>query len=257
MPDSPNLDDPHDDYELEDADSTIDEMRSQRTREDIERASEALEIDEAQRAMEERRLLDAEDLDFKFRFQVKHLLVGTTVLSIVLALGQLLDANVIAMLLVLGMLGLIAANAYLAWEERKRFQAAAERRAAAIRRIRERQAAQLKNGPAATIYDEQLADEALQADEEFAEAVDDQRFRLSFSMRDLLIAFTIAAVVIGLSTLFGVKALALLLGILAVAGLTAFGIGLKPPPVVVTVWWVTMALYILLSLARAVGLVGG
>ncbi|MCA9240152.1 MAG: hypothetical protein KDA37_08135 [Planctomycetales bacterium] len=255
MPDSPPRDDP-DDYELEDADTSVDALRTQRTREDIVRAAEALEIDEAQRAMEERHMLDPEDLNFKFRFQVKHLLVATTVLSIVLALGQLLDANVIAMLLVLGMLGLIAANAYLAWEERKRFNAASERRSAAIRRIRERQAAQLA-GDAPSMYDEQLEEEVQQADEEFAEAVEDERFRLSFSMRDLLTAFTVAAVVIGLSTLFGVKALALLLGLLAVAGLTAFGIGLKPPPAVVTVWWVTMALYILLSLARAVGLIGG
>ncbi len=204
--------------------------------------------------MEERHVFEPEDLEFKFQFRVKHLLILTAVVSLVLGMREFFNGSFAAVLIVLTLIGLIAANAYLSFKERKRFEEASARRTAAIRRVRERQAAQQRGEPL-TMYDEEVH----QADEAFADAVQADRFRFQFSLRELMIAMTVAAVVMGFASAVGsFTIVVVVLGLIAIVGLAAYGMGFEPPQPVVMVWWMTLVLYILACLARAAGLtIGG
>lgn len=248
----PLLEDDGDEYELEAPDDSIVDFAKQQAAEDLERANEALEIDQAQKAMEERQMFDGEDIDFKFRFQIKHMLIATTVLSLVMSLTVLLEANLFAVLLVLIFIGLAAAHAFLNYREQKRVEKASQLRMAALRRMREREAGHAPSEDL-TMYDEELEP----VDEEFEGAVKDERLKLSFSVKDMLIATTVAAVVMGIGALMPPPVLAVLLGLVAVTGLAAYGLGAQPPKEVITVWWMTLAMYVLLCLGRATGVVGG
>ncbi|TWT35848.1 hypothetical protein KOR34_07430 [Posidoniimonas corsicana] len=246
--DSPPSDAPDDDeYELEAPDESVEQLARQRAAEDLRAAGESLEIDNAQRAMEERHMLDPDE-GFNFQFQVKHLLVATAVLAIGMTLAKLMHGFAVLMIFITA--GLFAAHWYLSWAERKRIEEASARRNEAVRRVRERQAAQAAGD--ATMYDEELEE----ADAEFEEAVEQTRFRINFSFQDLMIAVTVAAVVMGIGAATSFQVLAVILGLVAVSGLLAYGLGVQPPSKVVLVWWMTLALYVVICLLQAVGVLG-
>lgn len=235
-----------DDYELEAPDPHIQNRARRQAAQDLDDAREGLEIDLATRAMSERNLEDA-DFEFKFRFQVKHLLIATTITSLLLAARELLNADSIAVLVVLLFLALAGAYWYVSKEEEKQFQAAYARRAAAVRRMRERQAALSRGEEPPTVYDEQLPEDATEP------PAAPPRFLPSYSLLDVMIAVTVASAIMGLGAAVGFNALSVLLGLVAIGGLACYGFGVPTPPRVVTVWWVTMAFYILVCLARIFG----
>ena len=249
-----------DEYELEDPDEDVLQLARERTAENLRAASVALEVDDAQRAMEERHVFSKDD-SLRFQFQVKHLLIATAVLAIVMTLAQF--AHGVAVLMVGVTAALIATHTYLNWAERKRLDEASARRAEAFRRVRERQAAAATGGPAAaTMYDEQLDDDPLGDDPRDADPDDlDQaakpRFQINFGMADMLLAFTVAAVVLGIGAAISFKLLSVVLGLVAVVGLLAYGVGIQPPSKVVTIWWVTLVMYVVLSFLEVVGVIGG
>lgn len=250
MPHDPHSAADDDEYELEAPDEDVLEHARKRAAADFRQATDSLEIDNAQRAMEERHMLDPSD-DFQFQFQTKHLLIATAVLAIGLTLAKL--TNGFAVLMVGTTVALIITHWYLNRREQKRLDEASARRAEAVRKLRERQATENIGGPPPTMYDEELEE----ADAEFEAAVEESRFRLSFSFQDMMIAVTVAAVVMGIGAAIGSKALAVVLGLVAVTGLLTYALGVQPPARVVMVWWVTLLLYIVVCVLQAIGTLGG
>ncbi|TWT76078.1 hypothetical protein Pla123a_28650 [Posidoniimonas polymericola] len=249
MPHEPLSHDADDDYELEAPDESVEQLARQRAAAEFRHATDSLEIDNAQRAMEERHMLDPSD-SFQFQFQTKHLLIATAVLAIGLTLAKL--TNGFAVLMVGTTVALIITHWYLNRREQQRIDEAAARRAEVVRRSRERQATENIGGPP-TMYDEELEE----ADAELEAAVQESRFRLSFSFQDMMIAVTVAAVVMGIGAAIGAKALAVVLGLVAVTGLLTYAVGVQPPARVVMVWWVTLLLYIVVCVLQAIGTLGG
>lgn len=258
MPHDPRSPDADDEYELEAPDESVEQLARQRAAAEFREATDSLAIDDAQRAMEERHMLDPSD-DFQFQFQTKHLLIATAVLAIGLTLAKL--TNGFAVLMVGTTVALIITHWYLNRREQQRLDEASRRRAEAVRKLRDRQATENIGGPAPTMYDEELEE----ADAEFEAAVEETRFRLKFSFLDMMIAITVAAVVMGIGAALslalgpegGSKALAVVLGLVAVTGLLTYALGVQPPARVVMVWWVTLLLYIVVCVLQAIGTLGG
>lgn len=77
-------------------------------------------------------------------------------------------------------------------------------------------------------------------------------FRFAFSLREVFIAMTIAAVVLGMLRFIGPQYLTMTLGALALIGLAVQTLGwLDPPPTVVLGWWMLLVLYLALGLLTA------
>ena len=86
------------------------------------------------------------------------------------------------------------------------------------------------------------------------EATPSREFRFSFSMKELFGAMTVAAVLMGLIQLVGGSHnAALVLGVVALAGLAIHLLGYDPPKVVVLGWWLLIVMYIVVSLWAAFG----
>jgi hypothetical protein len=67
---------------------------------------------------------------------------------------------------------------------------------------------------------------------------------VGFSLRELLITMTVAAVAVGLLRWLGPEVLALVLGVVAVAGLVVHFAGFEPPGLVVLGWWLLLVIYL-------------
>jgi hypothetical protein len=79
-----------------------------------------------------------------------------------------------------------------------------------------------------------------------------EKLRLRFSLREMMLAVTAAAVIFGLiHALGGTANAATLLGFLALVGLVVHALGFEPPGVVVLGWWVILVLYVVLSIVAA------
>lgn len=75
--------------------------------------------------------------------------------------------------------------------------------------------------------------------------------KFSYSMQELMIAMTIAAVVFGLVYSFGPEAVTLTLGVIALAGLAVQAMGFDPPRIVVLGWWLLLVIYLAAGLITA------
>jgi hypothetical protein len=107
------------------------------------------------------------------------------------------------------------------------------------------------SGPLPSLADIRLPAEEVDELEE-ARAVKEP-FRFQFSLRQLIIAMTIAAVVLGaMHFLGGPAATATVLGLIALVGLFVFALGYEPPSILVFGWWFTLVLYVAVSLFAAV-----
>jgi hypothetical protein len=87
-----------------------------------------------------------------------------------------------------------------------------------------------------------------------AEAPPGRRFAVTFSysLKELLLAMTAAALFLGLIGLFGLDAMALTLGVIALAGLGANAAGFDPPRTVVLGWWLLLVFYLIVGFVAAV-----
>jgi hypothetical protein len=77
-------------------------------------------------------------------------------------------------------------------------------------------------------------------------------FTFQFSMSQLMVAMTVAAIIFGLVHLSGPSNAATLLGFVALVGLVVHALGFDPPAVVILGWWLILVLYVLLSVGAAV-----
>ncbi|MEX2307066.1 MAG: hypothetical protein WD738_05710 [Pirellulales bacterium] len=242
-----------DEYELEPLDPEVLAGEQRRAQETMETTRMSVDIDEIYREAERdrgREILESWARHLPRRFQIKHLLLATAVLAILLTLARL---NLLGMLVVAIMLSVAGVYLYLQWQEKKQQDEVAQRRHEMYARRR----AQLGQ-TAAT--DEVAAGEGSikpfeppitsEIDEIWQQARTRREFQFKFSMQQLMIAVTAAAIIFGLvHVLGGASNAATLLGLVALFGLLIHAVGVEPPEVVVLGWWLVLVLYVLLSVA--------
>jgi hypothetical protein len=250
------------DYELEPPDPEVIAEAERRGKEVIEASRADIDIDEIYRDAGQRRsdeILDGLLKNFKlrFRFQISHLLILTAVAAIVLTLAKLQLLGVAVFLLVVFSVG--GLFFYLQYQERKAEEEATRRREEMYERRRTHM--QKASGGGQHSGADKLPQEPLLASARTSAANDDtwpaatsrQGFRFRFSMAELLIAMTTAAIVFGLVHVLGSPSnTATVLGFVALIGLIVHAIGFEPPNVVVLGWWFVLVLYVCLSILAAV-----
>lgn len=252
--------DDDDEYELEPPDPEVLAAEERRTQEAIEESRMAVDIDEIYRDLNRdrsREILEHWVRNFRFRFQVKHLLIGTAVLAILLTLYRLeLLQTAIVLLLMALVVGLFL---YLQWQEKKQQDEAEQRRRTLYQRRREYLERKLR------AVAEQEAERAVASShaaiqpmapdvtlEPRSQSIQPP-LRFQFSLWELMAVMSVAAVVFGLvQVLGGPSNAASLLGLVALLGLVIQAIGFEPPAVVVLGWWIILVLYVLLSIAAVV-----
>jgi Flp pilus assembly protein TadB len=246
-------DDDGGDYELEPLDPDVIASEERRTREILESADAHVDVDALYREAEKRHLDDFGDLFRKLpsRFQVKHMLVATALLAIVLALGKIIGP--IATVFLVGVSGVVGSLAWIQWQERQHERKLAARRHQFIARQRAQRARDRGDELEAARYDKQAADANAaivnEVDTAWQEAMARQsKLAISFSIRQLLGAITCAAVVLGLLAPLGASYGAFALGMIAGWGLVLHWAGYEPPPIIALGWWLLLVLYITVSL---------
>jgi hypothetical protein len=241
------------DYELEPPDPELLAAEKRRAAEALEIHKKSIDIDEIYRDFDARR--DSEIIaawverlrNFRFQFQVKHLLALTAAVAMLLAVRNWIG---LGRLVVIGFMFFIAGvTLYLHWEEQKR-QEAADRK-------RERMYAERRAHlgiPGARVPDEVVAEPAPNPlDEIRRQAAAARQFRFKFSLSQLLIVVTCAAILLGLVTVLGgASNAAALCGLFALGGLVIYACGYQPPEIVVFGWWVLLLLYVALNVFSAI-----
>ncbi len=247
-----------DEYEVEPPDAEVLAAEERRGQEAIEATHATIDIDEIYRDAGRQRsdeILENwfRDFKFRFRFQVKHLLIATAVLAILLTLAKLeMLGTVMVFLVMISVAGLFF---YLQWQEKKAQDEAARRRQEmyARRRAHMQKVTSGNSGDAVTGSHESTVSSPSAADASWQEATSRPKFRLQFSMAEMMIAMTTAAVIFGLVHIMGgASNTATVLGFVALIGLVIHALGYEPPSVVVLGWWFILVLYVLLSIAAAV-----
>jgi hypothetical protein len=246
-----------DDYELEPPDADVIAGEERRAQEVIEASQATIDIDEIYRDAARQRsdeILENwfRDGKFRFRFQVKHLLIATAVLAIVLTLAKWQVLGTVAVITV--MLSVAAVYFYFQWQERKAEDQAARRREEMYARRRAQMHKVAGGGPAAPAAAAARTDPTPAIDDDvWQEARTSEKFRFQFSVGQMMAAMTTAALIFGLVRLLGgAENAATVLGFIALLGLFVQGVGFRPPSVVVLGWWLILVLYVLLSIFAAV-----
>lgn len=174
----------------------------------------------------------------QFRFSTRHLLMLTALLAMVLALWQ--RAGGCSALFIIAVVALAAGWFYVLRLEQKQD---AERA-----RQREEFLAQMKAGKPATPLDKQSEPVSTPTP---AEPLRRWNVKVAFSLKELFIAMTVAAVVLGLIRAFGADNMAIALGLIALVGLVVQAAGFDPPRMVVLGWWMLLVLYLFVGLIAA------
>ncbi len=243
------------DYELEPPDADVLAAEERRAKEAIDATLTSIDIEEIYREESRDRggeILQEWTRNLKFRFQVKHLLIGTALLAIGLTLWRwgILGTT----LVILTMLSIAGLYLYLQWQEKKQRDEAERRR----REMYARRRARLDNSGGAEADEPKLEPVAPppvlpnETDEVWQESMAQEKFRIHFSLREMMLAITAAAVILGLvQALGGTANTATLLGFVALIGLVVHALGFEPPEMVVLGWWLILVLYVLLSIVAA------
>lgn len=242
MAKQPVDDDDDFEFELEDVDPEILEharRRGERQVQETEARAAHLETFDAPSEADPITIDDFEG----FRFTTQHLLVATAILAVfmsIVRLGGGCNALFISTL---------AALAYGWWfvlrKERLERLERERRRAEAAQRLARLQ----KNVQGESV--DSLAERGVTYDEdEFA--AERSGFSFSFSLKQVMIVFVIAAVMLGLASLFTPQTAALILGIVAVIGLVVLIMGFELPGIIVFGWWVLIGLYVVMSIAAVI-----
>jgi hypothetical protein len=246
------------DLELEPVDADIIAGEKRRAAETVEAAKRAINIDEIYRNAEPIRDLElSKDLVDKFRFhiQLKHLLVATAVVAVLLALYKL---DLLGTTLVVAfMFAVFGATGYFYWEDKKR-QAVADRRRHEMYAARR---AQLEAGRTGrSVAKSNILAGSDQPHAPFEDPSEPPQpsivlppLRFRFSLAQFLIAFTCAAVLLAIvSIVGGPQPAAVLFGMLALGGIVYYALGFEVPEVVAFVWWILLVLYVVLSIFSAI-----
>ncbi len=249
-----------DEYELESPDASVVSAETRHAQEIAESANAAIDLDDIYREAERQHggeILEQWIRDFRFHFQVKHLLMATAVLAIALTLSKF--GLLWMTLIILLMLSIAVLYGYVRWEERKHEAEVDRKRRELYARRREQFGAR----GAAPAGDERVQASATtraaappasnEVDEMWQAAIEREPFRFRFSLSELIIAMTAAAVILGMIRILGGAApTATILGFVALFGLVAHAMGFEAPQSVILGWWFILVLYVLLSIFAAV-----
>ncbi len=234
MTDGDPFDDDDDELELEPIDPEILAMERQRSEERSRKAENAVDMASVEEPEERPDPISWDDLK-SFRFTTRHLLIVTALFAVVLTLNKLLQC---LGWFIAGVAALAGGWFFVLRKERRDRLQLEQRRREVGRLIATRNEEGEVVAVPAVIVEEEAAEE--------------RRFRFSFSMKELIGAMTVAAVLFALVRgLGGPNNAALLLGTLALVGLVVHLIGFDPPPVIVLGWWLLLVLYIVVSLWAA------
>jgi hypothetical protein len=245
------------DYELEPPDADVLAAEQRRGKEALEATLTSIDIEEIYREESRDRggeILQEWTRNLKFRFQVKHLLIGTALLAIGLTLWRwgILGTT----LVILTMLSIAGLYLYLQWQEKKQRDEAERRRREMY--ARRRAHAENRGDPAAEAAETTPEPTAPppplpnETDEVWQASMAQEKFRIHFSLREMMLAITAAAVILGLMhTLGGAANTATLLGFIALVGLVIHALGFEPPEIVVLGWWLILVMYVVLSIVAA------
>jgi hypothetical protein len=256
---SSNSDDGDDDYELElePPDPAILAGEQRRAQEALETTRMSIDIDEIYRESE--RDLGREAIEnwfrgYRFRFQVKHLLIATAVLAILLTLYNL---NLMVLVVIGVMLTIAGIYLYFQWLERKHEEEAHRRRQEMYARRREQLGKKSAVADAVASEKPKAQAEPLpplpsEIDEIWEKANSRPEFRFQFSMQQLMAAMTVATIIFGMAHLLEPAGAATLLGLVALGGLMIHALGFDPPPTFVLGWWFILLLYVAMSLFSVV-----
>ncbi|MEM9352199.1 MAG: hypothetical protein AAGA92_04230 [Planctomycetota bacterium] len=244
----PHPDDDEDDdleLEIEPVDPEILAREKQRVAEKAKRAEASIEFDDLYDRSEADELMDFNWVK-DFRFTTRHLLVATALLAIYFTLINLF--NFAAGTFVAFLLSVSYGWWFVRREEARKEAELEKRRAAYKARLRaERKGEPLTDGRPPLEFD------ASPDDASPNNAVGKgAAFRPSFSVKELLIGMTVAAVFLASAKFVGgTDNLALLLGFLSLGGLLVNAFGFEPPKQVTLAWWWLLVLYIGVSLWSA------
>jgi hypothetical protein len=236
---TPPVDDDDDEFEfeLEDVDPEILEHAKRRGERQIhETEARAAHLETFEEPS------DADPISFEdfegFRFTTQHLLIATAILAVfmsIVILGGICNA-----LFISGIITLACGWWFVLRKERLERLGRERRRVEASERL-----ARLQKGDKST---DSLSGRGVAYDEE--EYVPEKpSFRFSFSLKQVMIVFAIAAVMLGIASLFSTETAALMLGIVAVIGLVVLIMGFELPGIIVFGWWVLIGLYVVMSIA--------
>jgi hypothetical protein len=248
-------DDEDGDYELEPVDPEVIAAEQRRAAEAIDAHRTAIDVNEVYRDVDANR--DSEILqelvgrlrNFRFQFQIKHLLIATAVAAVLLTLHKL-GIRLVTFFALLIMGGVAGLTIYLKWEENKR-QEEADRRRQKMYAARRAHQARLSGQAVVEEADDELPPP--DPPEQTKQLAAARQFQFKFSLQQLLLAITCAAVLLGLITALGGEFnAATLCGLVALFGLAVPAFGYRPPEIVVFGWWALLVLYVVLSLFAAV-----
>ena len=229
-----------DELELEPVDPDILAGERDRAQKKVRQAEEAVEYDDLYEESEHKDPVDFDALKH-IRFTTRHLLIAMALLAIFLTLVRLTD-------FVLGSVVFFVAALSFGWwyvkREESRRTAELERRRKEFNERKKRALSGEESRPSRGLPPVTFEEEP---------RPERKPFRVAYSVRDLLIAITIAAVLLGVGRwVGGTDKLALLLGLTALAGLVAGALGLDPPKQVTLAWFWLLAIYIGVSLIAAI-----
>jgi hypothetical protein len=235
---TPDPDDDDFELELEPVDPEVLAHSQRRVEEKTDEALRRVDVDELVRKPGADGYGDY-DVDWsklrQFRFTTRHLLILTAVLAFCMTLYLLLEG---CMAIFVG--SLIAVG--IGWFGVYR-----------IERREKKERERLKREIEAALGRGKSAEESPWTDgDQTAPAVQRKEFRFAFSLKQVFITMTVAAIVLGLLAVVGLKALTITLGAFALAGLAVQTFGwFDPPPAVVLAWWMMLVLYLALGLLIA------
>jgi len=257
-----DLDSDDAELELEPPDPAVLAAEQRRAAEAIDAHRRAINVNEIYRDLDANR--DTQIVEewlgrlrtFRFQFQVRHLLILTAVVAIVLALSQWVGLGTVFIVAI--MLAVAGVSLYLKLEENRRQEAANHRR----QKMYAERRAQQARATGQRVEAEEFDDEPMPSkprDELRTSPAAAREFRFQFSLSQLLVVITAAALLLGMAgAVGGAATVATVCGLAALAGLIVPAMGLEPPRIVVFGWWMLLVLYVALSLFSAIwaGLVG-
>jgi len=246
MTDKNPAQEPDDDFELElePVDPEIEAHQRRRAIQKTRAAEDSVDIDQLYEETNSGE--PADPIDFgafkKFQFSIRHLLIVTALLSVVMTVTQLTDGCTTVVLAI----GVSVAAGWwfvLRQERRQRAQKEAE-----LVKLKAKIAMQRAREDGASVPEPTATEIPVH------EPTPAPKFDFSFSLKEMFGALTVAAVMLGLvKVMGGPHNAAMLLGLIAFSGLVLNAVGFDPPRIVVLCWWLLLVLYLFVSVLAALG----
>ena len=228
-----------DEYEVEPPDEAVLERQRRETKADVCAQGEVAKVEMIDDELNGRRDVDFNFSGWRFQYTTRHLLILMTVVAVSISIFKAVDIGKIFAFLVMGLLVvLIGIHSYLSYKENRRLEELSARRKKLLAQSRGQ-----------SMYDAPLEEEAEPVASFVRQLTSRPPWRLQFSMKELMIGMTIAAVACGLFQIVPPVAVASTLGLLTVAGVFLYVAGFQPPAPILAGWWIMLGLYVLTSVA--------